>query len=155
MACHSSVIQTMKRPRKVAAPERLRRPLVVRVRRWLACQSRLIATATRLYTNTTRRSNRSTTLVLRVGKLIKLFQYILRIKPLISEGFANKTLCLTMALPGKEEACSQVHLKGEGYSGPEGVPDEVLVQTILPPGLLGSQYTGRRHLHIRRKIFTS
>ena len=155
MACHSSVIQTMKRPRKVAAPERLRRPLVARVRRWLACQSRLIATATRLYTNTTRRSNRSTTLVLRVGKLIKLIQYILRIKPLISEGFANKTLCLTMALPGKEEACRQVHLKGEGYSGPEGVPDEVLVQTILPPRLLGSQNTGRRHLHIRRKIFTA
>ena len=60
-----------------------------------------------------------------------------------------------MALPGKEEACRQVHLKGEGYSGPEGVPDEVLVQTILPPRLLGSQNTGRRHLHIRRKLFTS
>ena len=70
MACHSSVIQTRKRPRKVAAAERLRRPLVARVRRWLACQSRLVATTVKLYTKTARRSNRSTILVLRVGKLI-------------------------------------------------------------------------------------
>ena len=79
MACHSSVIQTMKRPRKVAAPERLRRPLVVRVRRWLACQSRLVATTVRLYTKTACRSNRSTTLVLGVGHFIEiLFGHIFR-----------------------------------------------------------------------------
>ena len=79
MACHSSVIQTRKRPRKVAAPERLRRPLVARVMKYLACQSRLVATTVRLYTKTARRSNRSTTLVLRVGHFIEiLFGHIFR-----------------------------------------------------------------------------